>query len=290
MSWHERDYNWRERNASGAVDWRAFLPPPMTLKLLLAHLAGFIVASFAVGGTRYSNGGPLALRAEFHTWAVLTHPIATQSGGVFWIMMAVIWMLAAPIEARLGARTMLGRYGVASLFSGLAYIAIAAISPSLAAMPLDFPLGAIVAWSLIYWRRLAHEQAMFLKWPFSISSAALWLLGLACLAALMVFRTGAAAWMAAGLTGGILSLVLEFRAEAVDSEDPDLATVKRPRVKRKLRAQPPKKADPVQHAEDAELDAILTKISREGLNSLTPAEWKELERARQARRGSSRHT
>lgn len=285
MSWRERDYTWfpgsdrpyRDRVAT----WREFAPPRATTGLLLLHLAGFILT--AVLG-RSPSAPDFALRGvDGITWlGVLTHPIAGASVFTLLFVMMAIWILGGRIEASLGARTLLVPYALGGLAGGLAYVAVASIRPELGAAPLITPLGAMMAWTTIIWRRLPFESIpVFLK-EFPLAKVAAFVAALGAAGMVLTAGLGAAAWMAAGLTGMAIPIVTDgMSAWRVRRATPRTRGFASPSSAAARSDR--ENAEQTAPGEVIEIDDILAKISRGGMASLTNEDKSRLEEARRAR-------
>jgi membrane associated rhomboid family serine protease len=284
MSWRERDYTWfpgsdgpyRDRTGT----WREFVPPRATCGLLLGHLAGFIIVATMrspEGAPPFALGGPDGV-----SWlGVLTHPIASPSAFTLLFLLTVIWSLGGRIESALGAPLMLALYLVGNVLGGLAFVAVAALRPELAAAPLVTPLGGMLAWTTVAWRRMPGETVTVFVKEFPLAKVAAFIAATGGVVVLLAAGLGAAAWIAAGAAGMAIPVVWDTVTGMQRSSRNRRAT---------RRVVPVTARDTESDAEASEsndtivdIDDILAKISREGMAALTEEERSKLELARKAR-------
>lgn len=306
MGWRERDYSqasWREPRRIGGIR----LPPTVTLVLLAAHGVLFVALqitraetgpaldSWTRLGGRVESGparseAPAAAASltPLRATGVLLHPVGTNRVLTLIFVVVTLWILAGPLESRIGGGRVLLLYVAGSLLAGAAFYAVAALAPTLGATALDYPVGAFAAWCLASWWVFADD---FLIVFGKVSTRAKLIAIFAAVSVgltLLLGGFGALAWLAAvalAVLAAYLLPLLEWRA-APRRARPVAARAPRERPIRvpvRVNAGLPDAAAAAPPARRAiEIDDILAKISREGLAALTPAERSRLESARQA--------
>jgi len=284
MGWEQRDY-WQESQGARRVDWRALTPRGGTLALLVLHTAGFLstVFFFAQVGQRAAallllGAGPDSL-ARPHPLAILLHPLASPDLLAFVLTALVIWMLGGRIEIALGARALLAHYVAGNLLAGLAYFLVAQASPPLALAPLYTPIGAMAAWCVLLGRRLPYDVVDFFGRVVPLWKMTAILAAVAVALKLISAKLGAGAWLAAVAA----SAAAPYAVELLTS----LRGRFRARLRRPLRGAPRVRPRPTPPADEPPIDDILAKISRQGIQSLTPTERARLEAARRVKLGGA---
>lgn len=283
MGWQDRDYaeqTWHEQSSAGP---RLRWPSRGAAILIILH----IVACVFLLLIEEEQGGEaiismLALSdTSAHPLAVLLHPLATRAFLTLIITVVVIWSLAGRIEQQFGFGRMLGLYVVGNLLAGGAFFAVARTWPALAGVALDYPTGAFAAWCVAVFRGLSGEIMMLFGRPRRVSHvvalAAVVIVGLL----LALHRLAGVGWLVALLAGGV--------AEPLVRRMPALPTLtRRPARRRRVRPSVPREPRRRPTPGEPNVDDILAKISRDGLDSLTPEERDRLEAARQAKLRQSR--
>jgi len=212
------------------------------------------------------------LGARSHPAAIVLHLFAGRGAflsdllGLVFIGL-VLWSLVARVESRIGAARTLAVYALAPLSAGLAYFGLARLLPGLAAAPLTTPAGALTAFCLLAWLRLRDETVFVAGYPLGMGTVAAVLAGLIIVFPLVAYGTGAGVWLAAVTSGTLVGTA----AAAVP------VRARRPQGLRPLRRirRPPPVPD---------IDDILDKIRRRGIDSLTPDEQRRLHEASEALR------
>lgn len=286
MSWRERDYTWFSEGGGAALrDWRNFLPAAGATGLLVAHLTGFIIALLLRHGVSDNAAESIALTNALNAWTVFTHPIATTNGLMLSCTFFAIWSLAGRIEDLLGMPRMLALYAGGNVLAGLAYVVIARFWPTNASAALSEPVGAIAAWIVTIWTLLSFENVAFFGRFFSLRSVALTFGAIVAALTVMQYGPGATAWLTAAFVGGAVAPVIDaayaLRARrqqrAAPAEMRANQAARRPESPRRIAPAP----EPI--GELPEIDDLLAKISRSGIDSLTDDERSRLEAARKAR-------
>jgi membrane associated rhomboid family serine protease len=270
----DRDYARTRPDEERRTRRRARVPPPGALTLLAVHLFGIVMVT-----VMRHDAGPQAadvFRLEgntSHLAAIALHPIGTHSWLAFAFVVLVIWMLGARVERRLGPGHLLALYVAGTLIAGSFYFAFAQVAPELAEYALVIPAGGLAAWVLAARRSLVHETVALLGHSTTTATAAT--VGAAIVAGCVFFwgGPGATGWLLAAVAGSLASPA----SRLIRGEVGTATRSRRPRRQGVERAAP----------EEPAIDDILTKISREGLDALTPAERDRLEAARRAKQRPS---
>jgi membrane associated rhomboid family serine protease len=278
MGIYDRDYLRREPTATRGSTWRHRLPSRGAVGLLVLHVLGFVMVR-----TLQHDEGPQAVilftlgGASLHPAAIALHVIGTDSSLTLALVLAGIWVLGSRIESRVGTGRLLTLYGVASLIGGVVYFLLAQRWPEFARYPLEVPVGGLAAWTMTAWRGLRDETFALVGRPISVARAVG--IGAAVVPGWVFFRAGpdATAWLLAAGAGSLADPLLNLvRTRAGLGR----LTTDAGRAEPGPRAQ---RNEPRPGADEPVVDEILAKISRGGLEALTPAERERLEAARRAR-------
>ncbi len=306
MGWRERDYSqWSWREPGGRADWRSRLPPPAAAGLLVvlavAYIAFLIMRAETgtqlepwirlYGQTRATLENPALAETAVDAprgctpLAVLLHPLASERVLSLLLAMLTVWILGGMIEQRIGAARMLTYFWVGCVMAGAGYFVTARFAPDMAVLPLDDPVGAFAAWCVACWFAFRWDPIDVLGRTFPLSgviaTCALISVGLT----LFLFGFAAFAWLVAVVCGGAAAPLVEALARVIAVRSQRLAARRAPtpRAPRQpVRASLPPRESLAPSADEAEIDEILAKISREGLPALTADERRRLEAARQA--------
>jgi membrane associated rhomboid family serine protease len=273
MAWHDREYNQPEYEGG-----RRLRAPPRAAAILIGiHVVAFVL----VQGLRADEGpGAAAIvplnAGQRNPIAIVLHPFGyTESFGRDVLSLAfvvfVLWTLGAMVERRLGAGCMLAMYVAGSLAGGAVYYALARAAPHLAGAPLVIPAGGMSAWVLMAWLRF-HDEVLVLGKVMAAGKLIAILAAISAGLRVLQFGSGATAWLAAVLAGGAALYVAE-RLPTIE-----FTRVRTPRARSGAREETSVGTPDASDRE--EVDRILAKISREGLDALTPKEHERLERAR----------
>ena len=264
------------------------MPPRGVLTLVVLHATAFIIVAMMHAG----EGRTLALLLSFHgadsQWpAVLTHPYvfsALQLGVVVGVILTlyVTWVLGSAIECDSGSTRLITLYAGGNLAAGIAFYALAKASPGSAIHELNMPVGALAAWAMVGWLRFDDRMVLVFGRPMSFSRAIGWAGAIVVGLAVFTGGPGSTAWTAAVVAG----VGTGWLAEHLPNLRPRLTPAVRRRrrddhtVTRSVdRPRPTPKSTP--SADD--IDEILAKISRSGIDSLSADERERLEAARRAR-------
>lgn len=312
MGWRERDYShWSWREPGGRADWRSRLPPPATAGLLVvlavAYVAFLIMRAETgtelepwirlYGQTRATLDSPALAETAVDAprgctpLAVLLHPLASERVLSLLLAMLTVWILGGLVEQRIGPARMLTYFWVGCVMAGAGYFVAARLAPNMAVLPLDDPVGAFAAWCVACWFAFRWDPIDVLGRTFPLSgviaTCALISVGLT----LFLFGFAAFAWLVAVVCGGAAAPLVETLARVIAlrwRRHEARRSSRPPAPRQPVRASPPEREALVPSPDEAEIDEILAKISREGLPALTPDERRRLEAARQAMLRSAR--
>lgn len=259
-----------------------------TVLLVIIGAIGVVVSAFVpvlVQGGHFSP--QLVLQGE--VWRSFTWPFV--AGPDLWtiLTLAMLWYFGRDLENQIGRRPMMSLYiALWALLTSVSFVVGLALGGGLMAglRPIQFII--LLLWIAEYPRR-----------PFFFGIPA-WVIG-AVLVALQVLS-----YIALRDLGGLVSLAITFVVTALMARRFGLLTdltwipgrrgskpahpqgggVRTPRAAAPApRASRAEQKAAARQASDAErMDALLEKISEQGIHSLTPAERKELEALRQRRR------
>ena len=263
------------RDASGDAWFRiGRLEVTSTLAVVLLGAVGMLAGLFVRGLPDLLEYVPdVAFRGQL--WRLVTWPLADQIG--FWsaLNLVLLWYFGRELEAHIGRRRMAALFGGIWLSLTVAATVIALLSQGARLAGLGFVEFCI----LLLW--IAEYPTR--RFIFNIPA---WVLG-AFFVGLQVF-----AFVAVRAWGSLLSLLLSLALVALAAKRagllagyrwiPGRPAEDRPRAPR------PKPAERREHrrreSDEERMDALLGKISAEGLHSLTKAERAELEKLRERRR------
>ncbi len=279
MAWRDRDYSkdepWTQHGPlRSSIRW----PGGLTATLVLAHVAAFIlllVVRTEPDGAALANSLGLSDKSA-RLWAIFTHPFATPSLLSLLITVFILWTLAARVERLFGWRRMLALYACGNILAGTAFYALARLSPPLATAGLDSPTGAFAAWVVMAYRGMGGQMVSLFGGTYRLSRVIAVTLAIMTGLMLMLRGFGAIGWLAAIAAGACAEPLLASLSNS-------MATL--PRRRRVVRPSIPREDFPREQREPDpyDVDDILAKISRGGMESLTAADRKRLELARQAK-------
>lgn len=311
MGWENRDYaqenTWRDAPNLGGVR----LPTGAIRALIIVHILTFIATVVLRGDLPYLNdylhGISSKPELDASPLTILLHPYTPTSpkggaGSLFRTIFVVwvLWVLGRTIVQNAGTKRLLVTYFLGNLIMGGVYWVISKVFPVAASAPLDYPMGAFAAWAFFVIRDMKFEfvpvfrkfmSAATVTWIVIGISAAFSLLtwGLWGLVPYLVAGLAATAWSAAPFVEQFFGGWPKRRRKVVrpsirqegNSHDEDwVASESVAETERDTKSESPAEAFA---AEDRELDRILAKISKEGMDALTPAERDYLESTRRAK-------
>ena len=248
-------------------------PPNAALTLMILHGAALLLVLMLRGDV--NTGVVSALTdARIHPAGIVLHPFATVSPFSIVFVLLALWSLGGRLELRLGAARLVELYVLGNLLAGAAYFGITRALPAMPAVELDYPVGALAAMCVCGWQHLRQNPVQILG---RVTTAGTMYAVCGAIAVGLVILgkpMGALPWVAAVAGGSAAAPLVEFVARQRAARRNHIGWRGRP-------IPSPKSRPVVRHEPD--IDAILTKISRSGLDSLTEAERDRLEAARRAK-------
>lgn len=289
MSWEDRKYSQGAEYREESAFVRRLIPPRATLALIALQFVGWIIFSFVGIGHESDPSWFLLVGDTSRPSAIALHALAATGPVQMLVVLLAIWSLGARVEENTSAARMLATYAAGNLLAGAAYFAFGRLSPALSTFALVAPLGALAAWSATAWQWQRYEAFSLFGVEVSVRRLILFAVGIMLAMALLQAGGGALAWIvaiAAGAAGGPL-VEWGFAAPAawaarrrVRSRDTPI----RHKPARTVASGPAAASVTVPgSAADDNVDAILVKISRSGIASLSEQEKALLEAARQSK-------
>jgi membrane associated rhomboid family serine protease len=234
--------------------------------MALTALAMFAGAGKVLDALEFSS---LAVTVHFAIWQLVTYAFVNPPGILFLLQMYLLVAFGREIESFLGRRAFLILYG-AMLLLPPAVLTLA----GLAGFPSDYAGSSALHFSVFIAFATLYPRAEIF---FSIQAR--WLA--AGLLAISVLQALAYApfpgLVVLLLDAGAAFVLVQLLRGAWTLED---LIPRRPHPHLRIVREPEPEAVPEAPVEDATIDAILEKISRSGILSLTPAERLQLEKAR----------
>lgn len=255
--------------------------PPATFALLVGLVALYLVqlACSAILGIRleYALGLNVAGIMSGHIWQLLTYQLL--HGGPFHLLLNALMFvfLGAEVERAIGTRHFLILYALSGVLGGLGWLLLIYPYEGTCIGASAAIFGLLSAFAVLYPQREV-TILLFLVFPVTLKA---WVLAVALGAVQLLFsispNVGGIAYSAhlAGAIAGFVYTAVVFR--------PDLLQRVHARWMSHRRASDARRVS----EETGRVDALLDKISREGIQSLSSAERKFLEEASR-RRGSTR--
>jgi membrane associated rhomboid family serine protease len=281
VAWRDRDYSkdepWTEH---GSMRSRLRWPGGAAGMVILLQIAAFILVLLIrteSGGAGFVNGLALSDKAA-HPWAIFTHPLATSSLLSLIITVFILWTLAARIERQFGWRRMIALYAFGNVLAGAGFFALARMWPPLASAGLDSPTGAFAAWFVMAYHGMGNHMVPLFGRMYRLSRVVAAALAIVTVLMLALLGVGTIGWLAALAAGACATPLLANLSGG-------LAALPRPRRRRRV-VRPSIPRDYGARGERPDpynVDDILAKISHGGMESLTSADRKRLEEARQAK-------
>ncbi len=247
--------------------------PPATFALLLAIPVVYVLQLASVWVLRLPLEGLLGLSvAGFlggQVWQLFTYQFL--HGGAFHLLinMLMFYFLGAEVERSLGRRHFLTLYFLSGALGGAGWLALTYPYEGICVGASAAIFGLLSAFAVLFPQR---EVTLLVMFVFPITLKA-WVLAVALGAIQLLFTlspdVGGIAYSAhlAGAVAGLVYTVILFRPELLGRAASAWTTARRVR----------KQADARREA--GEVDRLLDKIAREGIQSLTAAERQRLERA-----------
>lgn len=245
---------------------------PMIRLLVMGTAAVFLLQALA--GGRWEVFLSLSAPGLLHgmLWQPITYMFLHANLGHLLMNMLGLVFLGSAVERGLGSRAFLALYFLSGILGGIGYVLInQSPYPCVGASGAVF--GVLAAFAALY----PHQPVAFIFFPFVTFKAWILVLGYMAIELMYLIQGGAggggiahSAHFAGGLAGYVFVRVLTGRGGL-----PFRGTLRRV----------PRRPDPPSWsaADERSVDALLDKIARQGLASLTPAERVLLEEAAQRR-------
>jgi membrane associated rhomboid family serine protease len=210
-----------------------------------------------------------------HPAGIVLHPLATGRVLSAVFVVFALWSLGGRLELKLGGKRLIQLYVVGNFIAGIVYFGVVRAVSAQPERVLDYPAGALAAMCLAAWTHLADQSVNVFG---RITSAAKMYAVCAAIVVAMEMlghRQDALYWLPAVAAGGTGALLVEWWNQRGRAQ---------PRRRRAIRSSiPQRRSEP--RREEPNIDDILAKISRSGLDSLTKDERRRLEEARQIKLG-----
>lgn len=278
MGWQDRDYSQYLDDGPAVFSARPIRRNRAALALLIVHIAAAVVLlSLMFAGTNL-GAAQLAIAAPDPAWwTILTHPFASVDFFRVLLTCLILWVIAPRIEEIFGRTRLLQSYFLGNVAAGAVFWGVARVRPSWTGQPLDYPVGAGIAWLVLYWQLARHEMTMIVGKPLRVGHVIAAIGGIMVLLALAVSGLGAIGWLVAAVVGGAAGILQPLQLNIrLPRRRPRIVHPPEPTLSYKLESRDTR---PV--ATERELDQLLAKISKDGLESLTPKDRARLEVLRQ---------
>lgn len=260
-----------------------FGPPlPPTVKVLLAANISVFVLQFMLGQSEarlwfdsFFGLVPSLAVAKLHLWQFGTYMFLHGGfGHLFWNMF-ILWMFGGELAVLWGRRDFLQYWFVSGVGAGLVYVVLMPLIEARSAyIPLIGASGACFGLLIAY--GLLFPERRVLLW-FLIPIKVKWfVLGIGLFELMSIWRTDSVGHLAH--LGGLLFGYIYLRGgrKWIDTLT---RSIRKRKAGKRFRVVNDRKPGNGANVDRNEVDRILEKISRQGLDSLTPAEQDTLRRA-----------
>jgi len=283
--------SWRDRPYSGQEDGpqvRIAMPRPTTavMWLIIANVIALVLDAvsrhFDPGFWHETFGLSWYGLTQGYLWQPITYMFTHADVWHLVFNMLGLYVFGVEFERTFGRDRFLTFYAICGLIGGLAYLALAGVSPAYRAIPLVGASGAVYGLLIAAIIFFPHIQVVVVFFPMPIRVFGLLLLGFLFFYLISPGRLqnpGGEVCHAAGAVAGVATLyfwgmlprirVVRSRSHATDAGA----------WQRRIESEA---------AEQAEVDRILAKVSESGLQSLTRRERRTLEIATQRQRERDR--
>lgn len=260
--------------------WRGH-PVHAASLLVVLHVAAMLVGVLILGDMRaaylFGFSSPAVMQGE--VWRLLTYAFVHPSGGLLWfaVEMYLLWSFGRELEKFFGHRAFLILYGLLLLVTPLVLILLPSAAPPLYIGSSTLHFAIFIAFATLY-PGATMLFGITAKW------AAIVLLAISSLQ-----QYGVGAWsalLALWVNSGFAYSYVRWSRGEIQLRMPSM-----PRFRRKprFRVLPPPEPAPrpsgrpvTESTSMDDIDPLLDKIAKSGLESLTAAEKAQLERARAA--------
>jgi membrane associated rhomboid family serine protease len=271
MGWQDRPYN-QDGNSYG-VRLGFTPPPPMTLGVLIACFAVYILKSFA-GGFLFHYFALASASVSFsQPWRFVTYQYLHDGPLHIFFNLLGIFFFLAPLERLWGGTRAFAFYTAGGVVGGLAFCVLQALTGS--SIILVGASGSILAALGAYALLFPETVVYVIVFPLPIRALAMLLALLYTLTVLGSHQFNDACHLA-GLAFGFLA--------------PMYGAGLWGKLSRRSTAWRMKRDREFEQAEQQTIDRILAKVSEQGMQSLTASERRALKRATERqRRNDSRY-
>lgn len=280
MGWQDRDYSQYLDDGPSVFSAASIRRSRVSQVLLIVHIAAAVMLlSLTLAGTDLT---PVVLAITAPSpgwWTILTHPFASVDFFRVLLTGLILWSLAPRIEELFGKARLIQSYLLGNFAAGAVFWGVARWRPAWASQPLDYPVGAGIAWLVLYWQIARHEMTVIAGKPMRVGIVIAVIGGVLIVLSLAIGGIGAIGWLIAAVVGGVVGICQPLKLN-IRLPQRRLPPIKRPRpavLERREERHPPQRKS----SDDIELDEILKKISRDGMGSLTDEDRAKLETARQ---------
>lgn len=297
MSWRDRPYPneaYSDGYGSGRPELRFQLPRPSTLVAWLVlinvgvHVIHLVTTNFWGDGFTRTFGLSLAGLTRLQVWQPITYMFVHAADSLWHIVfnMLLLYFVGREIERGFGRERFVWFYAACGIIGGLAYLLLGALNARYFGTPLVGASGAV--WGLLIAAMIfyPHMQIIFIIFPMPIRVFGAIILALVLFQAITpggVTNLGGEVCHFGGALAGVGILYYWGMMPSIrfgSGDGPNLMG----RIRKGAWARKQRKLA----AEQAEVDRILEKVHREGINSLNRRERKLLSGATQRQRERDR--
>lgn len=280
MSWQDRDYSQYLDEGPTVFSSQPLRRNRAALALLIFHTAcAVLLISLLIAGARLPEEYLAISAAAPNWWTILTHPAASVDFFRVLLTLLILWTIAPRIEEMFGRSRLLQSYLLGNLAAGAVFFSVARLRPAWTAQPLDYPVGAGIAWLVLFWQTARHEMTLIAGRQMRMGNVIAVVGGVLLLLTLAIGGTGSIGWMLSAAVGGAVGVWQPLQLNI---------RMSRRRTPMSGKSWPATRLRVVETtsepaADDAKIDEILKKISRDGIASLSEADREKLEAARQSK-------
>ncbi len=271
--------SWRERGYSESVFDRVFAPlggprwpPPITLFLMVFHgVLYFLMLALREGADAATLQRMVLGPERLDPLGVFLHPIASPNLLTVIFTVLVVWSLGRRLEPLIGSLHMALLYLLLNPLAGLGFVIVGTLRPELAGAELDYPVGFLAGLCLGAWRELRDFPVQVFGRRTTIGR--LYAICGLIVVGLVALRSGL------GAVGFAVAVLVGIGGAEV------LLWLRNWRTLRRLTRRSPAAHRRRSHMRPAvpDVDDILAKISRAGIDALSEDERRRLDEARAAR-------
>jgi membrane associated rhomboid family serine protease len=255
---------------------------PLSVRVLFILNIGFFLGDFLTRGAYFSAWmalDPWAVTRDFQVWRLVTYMFVHDAGSIWHIVfnMLMLWMFGVPVAREMGERSFLTMYLGAGVFAGLCSMAwYGAMSDPTVIVGASGPLFAL----LVAFARFFPDQQLLMMFIFPVPVRyAVIIIGVIEL--LLITSNDRIAHVAH--LGGALYAWIYLRWFFGRGGGGGFAANWKHRQVKKRWENAQRDGEKLREAME-DIDPILQKIGREGMDSLTRDERRKLERVSEMKR------